>query len=184
MEGRFHSALYIIQISLLLLVGGCGSKKEASPTLPEREEEKVGVAIQEAHLVQSDAQGRKILEIWANSSEGEEKRLFLKGIGCLLYEKGEPFAELSAPSAIYQPEEGVLFFNKGANLKDLGRERNIICDSLQLLFKEKRIRGKGIHIKWGDMILEGKELLADWGLNKGMLKRDAIVKINLKRRTK
>jgi len=184
MERRLYSVIYIIQISLLLLVAGCGGEKEASPTLPPHQEaeEKMGISIGEAHFIQSDAQGRKLLEVWAKSSEGREEELTLKGVKCILYEKEKPLAELSAPSAIYQPGKGRLLLDKGANLRNLLKSNDIICDSLELLFREKKIRGEGISLKWGDVILEGKELLADWDLKKGILRDNAVVKINQKRR--
>lgn len=184
MERRLHRTLYFIQIPLLLLIAGCGGRKDSSPILLPQEEGKTGITIQEAHFLQSDARGRKILEIWATSSEGEEEKLTLKGVRSILYEGGKPFAELSAPSAIYQPNKGLLFLNKGAKLNNLDRKSETICDFLEVLFKERKIKGRGISLKWGDVTLEGKEFQADWGLKKGMLKNDAVVKINMKRRTR
>lgn len=144
----------------------------------------MSVAIQNVYFVQSDGKGRKLLEIWADSSEGEEEKLALKGVKCKLYERGSPFAELSAPCAIYQPKKGLLFFDKGAELRDFAKGRQIACNSMTVLFKERKIEGREVSLKWRDITLEGKEFIADWGLKKGMLKDKAMVKINMKRRTR
>lgn len=182
MEGWFHSALYIVQISFLLLVAGCGGKRGSFPTSPPKEREEISIAVEKAHFFQTDNRGRKLGEIWADSSQGEEGQLTLKGIKCLLYQKGEPFAELSAPFAIYKPKGGMLLLNKGASLRDLASGREMICNSLEVLFVNRKIKGAGVRLKWGEVELEGKELAADWGLKKGMLRNGAVVKIKLKRR--
>lgn len=184
MEGRFHRALYIIQISFLLLVAGCGGKKEVSSISFPKEEEKTAILVQKAHFIQTDTQGRKILEIWADSSEGEEEKLNLKGVKGILFENNKPYAELFAPSATYKPNEGLLSLDKGAQLKDLKRGSEIVCNSLKVITKEKKIAGKDISLKWGDITMKGKEFQADWGLRKGMLKKEAFVKIDTRRRTR
>lgn len=179
MERWFHSAIYIVQISLLLIIAGCGGKKVQAPISTQpTEKEKIGVMLKEAHYIQTNSKGEKILEIWAGSSEGEEDYLRLEKVRCILYENNEKFAELVASFAIYQPQQGILLLDKGADLQDLRKGQKLNFDSLEVLFKKKKIIGKGVRIKWGKILLAGKELRADWGLKKGILrgKTEIIIK--------
>ncbi|MGC9004738.1 MAG: hypothetical protein ACP5KZ_08570 [bacterium] len=184
MERRLHSALYLIQISLLLLVAGCGGKREVQPTIEKKPREKVEIALSGVHFLQNDAKGRKLMEIWASSSKGEEDRIELSGVKTILYEKGEPFAELLASSAVYEPKSGFLILDKGGNLRGIKRASDITCGYLEVFFKGKRVKGRNVTLKWGKVSLQGREFSADWGLKRGMLKNGAIVKIEFKRRQK
>ena len=184
MERRIQGALYLVQISLLLIIAGCGGKREAQPPPQPQKEEKLTVSLEKAHFLETDSQGRKLLEIWANASKGEEERIMLQGVKSTLYEKGKPFAELTAPSAIYEPKKGFLILDKGGNLKEIKRKSDISCDYIEVSFKEKKIKGRDVSLKWGELSIEGREFTADWGLKRGMLNNGAVVKIELKRRQK
>jgi len=184
LERRIQGALYIVQISLLLIIAGCGGKREAQPPPQPRKEGKLTVSLEKAHFLETDSQGRKLLEIWADASKGEEEMIVLQGVKSTLYERGQPFAELIASSAIYEPRKGFLILDKGGNLKEIKRKSDLSCDYLEVSFKEKRIKGKNVSLKWGELAIAGKEFTADWGLKRGMLNDGAVVKIELKRRKK